>query len=597
MIEGPGLDLLVELGWQHANLMQEEPRPANPTGRLSFRELVLPARLRAALLKLNPSLPVEALQQAELALTADRSAMLPVNANRDVYRLLRQGVPVGIRQPDGSVKPDRVVLIDWTDPPSNDLFVGSQVWFASDLYKRRPDTIGFVNGIPLLLIEWKDLTQPVQDAYDDNLRDYRDTIPRLFDFNGFVILSNGLEALLGPSHAPFEFFAPWKRLHEDGPESVALETMLKATCEPTRFLDLIESFLLFEDARGGLRKVMAKYHQVLGVNRAIEAVEQLKENRGRLGVFWHTQGSGKSISMVLFAEKVLRRLGGNWTFVIVTDRQELDEQIYGTFAAAGALTKNTSSARRSPASTSRAAGRPGTLHLHPDPQVLDRARRAEAGPVGAQRHHRHHRRGPSQPVRPLAANMRRALPNAAFIGFTGTPLIAGQEERTREVFGDYVSIYNFAQSIADGATVPLYYETRIPELQLANDELKDELDELLDEAALDEEQEKKLQREFSRAIPSDHARRPSRSDRQGPRPPLLGTGLPGQGHVRRHRQGDGGADARQGAQGMVRRAGGSRATARRGSGRRAPGWPSVSHGCGRWIWRWWSASSRTRSTT
>jgi len=132
-----------------------------------------------------------------------------------------------------------------------------------------------VNGIPLLLIEWKDLTQPVQEAYEANLRDYRDTIPRLFDFNGFTILSNGLEALMGASHAPFDSFAPWKRLEEDGPESVALETMLRATCEPSRFLDLIESFLLFEDARGGLRKVVAKYHQVLGVNRAIEAVDQI----------------------------------------------------------------------------------------------------------------------------------------------------------------------------------------------------------------------------------------------------------------------------------------------------------------------------------
>jgi type I restriction enzyme R subunit len=250
LIETPGLDLLQELGWQHANLMQEQPGPANPTGRLTFRELVLPVRLRAALRKLNPSLPPEALQGAELAVTANRSAMLPIAANRDVYRLLREGVLVQVRQPDGSMKPERVALIDWADPATNDFFVGSQFWIESDLYRRRPDAVGFVNGIPLLLIEWKDLTQPVQEAYDDNLRDYRDTIPRLFDFNGFMILSNGLEALMGPSHAPFETFAPWKRLEEEGAESVALETMLRATCEPTRFLDLVENFLLFEDARG-----------------------------------------------------------------------------------------------------------------------------------------------------------------------------------------------------------------------------------------------------------------------------------------------------------------------------------------------------------
>jgi len=499
LVETPGLDLLVELGWTHANLMKEEPGPTNVTGRLSFRELVLPFRLREALRKLNPLLPDEALQRAEIALNADRSAMLPVAANRDVYKLLRDGIPVQVRLPDGSLKAERVAVIDWTKAAANDFFLASQFWIESALYKRRPDAVGFINGIPLLLIEWKDLTQPVQDAYDDNLRDYRDTIPRVFDFNGFTILSNGLEALAGPSHAPFEDFAAWKRLEEDGPESVALETLLRATCEPTRFLDLIESFVLFEDARGGLRKIMAKYHQVLGVNRAIEAVKQISENHGRLGVFWHTQGSGKSFSMAMFAEKVLRRLGGNWTFVIITDRQELDEQIAGTFAAVGALTKLVKDCQAQ-----------SRVHLRELLAGQERyvftlihkfsTERGEPMPILSERDDiivitdEAHRSQYDQ----LAANMRRALPNAAFIGFTGTPLIAGQEERTREVFGDYVSIYNFAQSIADGATVPLYYEARKPELQLDASELKDELDALLDEAALDEEQEKKVQQEFGR---------------------------------------------------------------------------------------------------
>jgi type I restriction enzyme R subunit len=499
LVEKPGLDLLVELGWTQAGLLNEEPGPANSTGRQSFRELVLPVHLRAALRKLNPSLPDEALQQAELILTTERSAMLPVAANREVYRLLRDGIVVQVRQSDGSLRDERIAIIDWTKTAANDFFLGSQVWIESSLYKRRPDAIGFVNGVPLLLIEWKNLTQPVQEAYEANLRDYRDTIPRLFDFNGFTILSNGLEALMGASHAPFETFAPWKRLEEDGPESVALETMLRATCEPSRFLDLIESFLLFEDARGGLRKVVAKYHQVLGVNRAIEAVDQIGENRGRLGVFWHTQGSGKSLSMVMFAEKVLRRLGGNWTFVIITDRQELDEQIAGTFAAVGALTKLVKDCQAQSRVHLRellAGQERYVFSLIHKFSTADR----EPMPVLSEREDiivitdEAHRSQYDQ----LAANMRRALPNAAFIGFIGTPLIAGQEERTREVFGDYVSVYNFAQSIADGATVPLYYEARKPELQLAAEELKDELDALLDEAALDEEQEKKLQQTFGK---------------------------------------------------------------------------------------------------
>ncbi|WP_372622490.1 type I restriction endonuclease subunit R [Falsiroseomonas sp.] len=500
VVEVPAVELLQSLGWQHGDLMQEEPGAKNPTGRLSFREVILPARLRAALRRVNPALPDEALQQAEAKLTEDRSAMLPVAANREVHRLLRDGAPVELRQPDGSLKPDRVRLVDWTEPAANDFFLASQTWIASGLYKRRPDAIGFVNGIPLLLCEWKAPTQPVQEAYDANLTDYRDTIPRLFDPNGFTVLSNGLEALMGPSHAPFDVFAPWKRLEEEGPESVGLETLLRATCEPARFLDLIENFLIFEDARGGLRKVTGKYHQVLGVNRAIEAVQKLEENRGRLGVFWHTQGSGKSLSMVMFAEKVLRRLGGNWTFVVVTDRQELDDQIAGTFAATGALTKNIKDAQ----AQSRAHLR--ELLAGQERYVFTlihkfSTERGELMPVLSERRDiivitdEAHRSQYDQ----LAANMRQALPNAAFIGFTGTPLIARQEQRTREVFGDYVSIYNFAQSVADGATVPLYYEARKPELQLSDAEaLRDELDELLDAAMLDEEQEKKLQREFAR---------------------------------------------------------------------------------------------------
>lgn len=499
LVERPGLDLLEELGWTLANLMEEEVGADNATGRLSFRELVLPARLRKALRKLNPSLHDDSLRQAEIILTADRSAMLPVAANRAVYKLVREGIMVQVRQPDGSMRDERVAVINWTDPGANDFFLGSQVWIDSNLYSRRPDAIGFVNGLPLLLIEWKDITKPVQDAYDANLRDYRDAIPRLFDFNCFVILSNGISALVGPSHAPFETFAPWKRLEEDGPESVALETMLRATCEPWRFLDLVENFLLFDEAKGGLRKVVGKYHQVLGVNRAIDAVKQIGENQGKLGVFWHTQGSGKSLSMVMFAEKVLRQLGGNWTFVIVTDRDELDDQIAGNFATTGALTRSVEDCQAQTRTHLRELLTGQERYIF---TLIHKFSTADREPMQVLSERRDiivitdeaHRSQYDQ----LAANMRRALPNAAFIGFTGTPLIAGQEQRTREVFGDYVSIYNFAQSITDGATVPLYYEARKPDLQLAADELKDELDELLDEVTLDEEQEKKLQRTFAK---------------------------------------------------------------------------------------------------
>ncbi len=507
-VEQPALELLQELGWSYANLLHEVPGPANPTGRTSFRQAHLPARLSAALAKLNPDLPADALTQALERLTEDRGAMLPHAANRAVMALLADGVAVEVRRDDGGFETVNVRVIDWIDPAANDFLVASQVWIEGPLHKRRPDTIGFVNGLPLMVAEWKGLTQPLADAYDKNLRDYRDAIPALFDANGFVILSNGLEAVMGASHAAYEAFAPWKRLEEGGAESVSLETLLRGTCEPARFLDLIENYLLFEEARGGLRKVVGKYHQVLGVNRAIEAVRDIADNAGRLGVFWHTQGSGKSLSMVMFAEKVLRRLGGNYTFVIVTDRTELDDQIATTFAATGALTKNVRDAQAGSRVHLREllAGNEryvftliqkfGTEDREPMPVLSDRS---DIIVITDEAHRSQYDQ--------LAANMRAALPNAAFIGFTGTPLIKGEDSRTREVFGDYVSIYDFAQSVKDGATVPLFYEARKPELQMNTDELREDLEALLEDAQLDEAQEQRLNREFARQyhlITRDH---------------------------------------------------------------------------------------------
>lgn len=499
-VEKPALALLQQLGWQYLNLREEAPGPENPTGRTSFQQAYLPARLRAALVKLNPDLPAEALRLAEAELVQDRSALLPIAANRDFHYLLREGVRVEVKNPEsGKTDTLTVRVIDWKDVEANDFLVASQVWIEGLLHKRRPDTIGFINGLPLLLAEWKAFSKPVFNAYDENLRDYRDTIPQLFPLNGFVILSNGHESLMGGSHTDFDFFAPWKKLEEDWPEDPSLATMLRATCEPTRFLDLIENFMLFDEAKGGLRKVVGKYHQVLGVNRAMLAVKHVAANKGRLGVFWHTQGSGKSFSMVMFAEKVLRRLGGNYTFVIVTDRTELDDQIAGQFASTGVLTKQVDQVQAGSRAHLKELLAGNERYVFTLIQKFSTADR-EVMPVLSARSDiivitdEAHRSQYDQ----LAANMRAALPNAAFIGFTGTPLIQGEESRTREVFGDYVSVYDFAQSVRDGATVPLYYESRKPELQLNASELKEELDELLDEAELSEEQEKKLQREFGR---------------------------------------------------------------------------------------------------
>ncbi|MER1968348.1 type I restriction endonuclease subunit R [Castellaniella sp. GW247-6E4] len=499
-VEQPALALFQQLGWQHINLMEEKLGQDSFTGRTSFQQTWLPARLRSALTKLNPDLPVDALQLAEEVLTQDRSSLAPIAANRELYYLLRNGVRVEVKRPeDGKNETVTVQVIDWKDASANEFLAASQVWITGVLHKRRPDTIGFVNGIPLLLAEWKALSKPVYNAYDQNLRDYRDTIPQLFPFNGFVILSNGHESLMGGSHTDFEFFAPWKRLDEDGPEDPSLQTMLQATCEPVQFLDLLENFVLFDETKNGLRKIIGKYHQVLGVNRAMAAVDHVRQNKGRLGVFWHTQGSGKSLSMVMFAEKVLRRVGGNYTFVVVTDRTELDDQIAGQFASVSALTKDTQQVQANSRTHLRELLAGNERYVFTLIQKFSTADR-EPMPVLSERSDiivitdEAHRSQYDQ----LAANMRAALPNAAFMGFTGTPLIQGEDSRTREVFGDYVSIYDFAQSVRDGATVPLYYESRKPELQLNSEELKEELGELLDNVELSEEQEKALQRQFGR---------------------------------------------------------------------------------------------------
>lgn len=500
IVERPALALLEELGWQRVDLRDEVPGPGNPTGRTSFHQAWLPARLRAALQRLNPALPTEALRQAEEALTRDRSAMLPLAANREVLGLLVDGIRVQVRRPDdGRMENLLVRAIDWRDVGANDFLAASQVWIDGVLHRRRADTIGFVNGLPLLFAEWKAPTKRLADAHENNLRDYKDAIPQLFDANGFVILSNGIDTVMGGSHSPLDVFAPWKKLEEGLSDDPSLETMLRATCEPSRLLDLIENFLLFDDARGGLRKIVGKYHQVLGVNRAIQAMERVRENQGRLGVFWHTQGSGKSLSMVMFAEKVLRRLGGNYTFVIVTDRTELDDQIAGQFASAGALTKDIRQAQAGSREHLRQLLAGNERYVFTLIQKFSTADR-EPMPVLSDRSDvivitdEAHRSQYDQ----LAANMRAALPNAAFLGFTGTPLIKGEESRTREVFGDYISIYDFAQSVRDGATVPLYYEGRKPELQLDADDLREELDALLDEVVLDDAQEAKLNREIAR---------------------------------------------------------------------------------------------------
>ena len=487
------------MGWETINCFDETFGPRGLMGRETSGEVVLLSRLRPALQRLNLGVPEAALNIAVDELLRERSLMSPAEANREIYKHLRDGIKITFRSEEGIETGETVRVVDWDNPANNDLLLASQFWISGEMYKRRADLIGFINGIPLLFIELKASHKRIKSAYDDNLRDYKDTIPHIFWYNAIIMLSNGSETRVGSLTSQWEHFSEWKKINSEGEEGViSLDTALRGICEPVRFLDIVENFILFAEAKGGLAKLIAKNHQYFGVNSAFKAVQDIRGNQGKLGVFWHTQGSGKSYSMIMFAQKVLRKQPGNWTFVIVTDRTDLDDQIYKNFAGTGAVTEAEGKVR---------AG--SGEHLK---QLLQEDHRY----VFTLIQKFHIERGQEYPVLSkrsdvivmtdeahrsqydvLALNMRNALPKAAFIGFTGTPLMAG-EERTRQVFGNYVSIYNFRQSIIDQATVPLYYENRIPELQLTNQNLTDDIETLLDEAEFNEAQQRRLEREFSR---------------------------------------------------------------------------------------------------
>lgn len=344
LVEQPAIRLFEDLGWDHVNAYYEKLGPDGTLGRDNKSEVFLVRRLRAAIERLNPGMPPEAVDLAVAEITRPRTVMHYARANQQVHALMRDRVEVSVRQPDGTTLPERLTVIDWENPQNNDFLLVSQFWVHSDLYRRRTDLVGFVNGIPLVFIELKASHRNLKHAYDDNLRDYRDCIPQLFVPNGFLILSNGAETKVGTITSGWEFFSEWKKINSEGEEgSVSLETVIRGTCAKERLLDLIENFVAFQDLPGGFVKLLARNHQYLGVNSALARMAELRhappEERGKLGVFWHTQGSGKTLSMLFFSQKVLRKVPGNWSFVIVTDREDLDDQVHREFQWADVVTE------------------------------------------------------------------------------------------------------------------------------------------------------------------------------------------------------------------------------------------------------------------
>jgi len=501
LVEQPAIGLFATLGWQTVSALEETFGAGGTSdstlGRETKGEVVLVERLRTMLCKLNCKLPPEAIQTAVDELTRDRSAMSLEAANREVYRLLKEGITVSVPDREhGGQKTERLRVVDWEHPENNDFLLVSQFSVTGALYTCRPDLVSFVNGLPWVVIELKKPGVPARAAFDENLTHYKKQIPALFWSNALLIASNGTDSRVGSLTADWGRWVEWKRIErEDEPRRVSLEVMLRGTCDPTRLLDLVENFTLFSEHKAGLVKIIGQNHQFLGVNNAIASMlEARKLGHGRGGVFWQTQGSGKSFSMVFFAQKVLRKLAGNWTFVVVTDRVELDEQIAKTFKTTGAVSEAEGDECHAASGAHLRELLRGNhryvftlVHKFQTPELL--CDRSDVIVLTDEAHRSQYDT--------LALNMRAALPKAMFLAFTGTPLIAG-EERTKEVFGDYVSIYDFQQSIEDGATVPLFYENRTPELQLVNPDLNEGIYRLIEDAELDADQEAKLERVLGR---------------------------------------------------------------------------------------------------
>ena len=502
LVQDSACDVLQnKLGWKVAYAYNSEQLGVDGTfGRTSYKEVLLTREIRKVLKRLNPWINEQQIIEAITKLTRRISTASLIQINEEKYNYLRDGISVTVKRSDGRTEIKKAAIIDFNNAHNNEFLAVKELIVRGDLYNRRADIVGFVNGIPLLFIEAKRPDIDVRNAFEDNYKDYIDTIPQLFYYNAFIMLSNGLEAKVGTVGSKYEFFHEWKRLDEDEKGSVAFETMLLGICNKENFLDLLENFILFDHSDGRTAKILARNHQYLGVNKAVEAYADRELKDGKLGVFWHTQGSGKSYSMAFFAQKIRRKMAGSPTFVVLTDREELNTQISDTFENCGILGKD-SKAKQCIATSgedliAKLKGNPSFIFtlihkfnksdvepIYPDHDIIimsDEAHRSQYGLY--------------------ADNMMKLLPTAARIGFTGTPLLS-YDNITERTFGGYISIYDFKRAVEDGATVPLYYENRGAKLDdLQNPEITNEILDAIEAADLDSAQQEKLEKEFEKSI-------------------------------------------------------------------------------------------------
>lgn len=508
LIEQTCIDIFKnQLQWEIANVYQGETFGATGTiGRESEADVILKTRFYNAIQTLNPNLPKQAYDLAFEQLNNDDATKGLAEINHEKHNYLKEGIPVTYKNEKGEiVKNKRIKVFDFDSIENNNFLAVQQLWVeGKSKRKRRPDIVGFVNGVPLLFIELKAHHRKIKVAYETNLNDYKKVIPRMFHCNAFIILSNGFESKIGAITSKYEHFHDWKRITEEQEGIISLDTILKGVCEKSRMMDLFENFILFDNSIGSIVKLIARNHQFIGVNKAVEhfkaTQEQVakglasKEDAQKLGVFWHTQGSGKSYSMVFLCQKILRALGGGYTFLLVTDRTELDTQIYNTFTGVGAVqdvnVKATSGEHLKALLKTDQRYIFSLIHKFNFDEVI-----TERDNIIVISDEAHRTQGGS-----LAMNLRKALPNASFIGFTGTPLFK-DDELTRRIFGEYVSKYDFKRSIEDGATVPLYYENRGEKLRLDNPQINEQIREAIEQEDLDADQQDKLKKLFAREYP------------------------------------------------------------------------------------------------
>ena len=538
------------LGWDSVYAWKNETFGTDGLlGRTDKRDVVLTRDLHAALKRLNPDLPLVAIGEAVQVLTRHDFTRSLSQQNRDFYRLILDGVPVSYRDAKGTLQHPRARVIDFNDAAQNRFLVVRELEITglrAPSYNRRADLVCFVNGLPLVFIELKAVYKNIRAGFDGNLRDYMDehVIAHAFHHNAFLIVSNGHRARYGSITSEWDHFAEWKRRDENDKGTVEAQALLEGMLAKDRLLDLVENFILFDESKPGrTRKVVGRNHQVLGVNQAVASVQHQEDIKrqfppgerlrhrlvelpaepppepavpskslapargreattlaiverahpdlGRLGVFWHTQGSGKSYSMAFFAEKVRRTVPGNFTFLLMTDREDLDDQIYRTFVGCGVADDETPRATSGKALQQLLTENhryvfslihkfnqdvnPNTPYSERDDIIVisDEAHRTQSGR--------------------FARNMRLALPNAAFIGFTGTPLFK-HDELTKRIFGSYVSRYDFKRSEEDGSTVKLVYENRGEKLGVARLDLNDRIAEKIEEADLNPDQQAQIEK-------------------------------------------------------------------------------------------------------